>query len=325
VDHGAFEDLVEGVFILELGVGVVLAVGMVYTGDFSEVVNLRTVPITHVSTRCSVQRFGLGRNSLLHMFPTRISKQLRRTGCLRNTTRLFQHQMCGSRRILPVLEETLQTARKHLLKTDNQYTVTGSMRNHVPSHVQTRAPGRAVVVHIIYGDTGHAELVEDALAACGVSVAVASDTLLDVVVVDVGVEHGFYTSFEAEFRVVYFAARFYEFGHSHAKYVDGLLLGDHDGGCWDWLGEESMMVMAEISLYEVVLKKKSSEAQGRSEMGSHCGIPRVDKHLTTPHAGMRRGTADAEVRFVWLESVRTSYPLPKHLGNRMHLILALNI
>lgn len=49
----------------------------------------------------------------------------------------------------------------------------------------------AVVIDIIYRDGGHAKLVENALAACGVAIAVASYTLVDVVVVDMRVEEGF--------------------------------------------------------------------------------------------------------------------------------------
>jgi len=55
--------------------------------------------------------------------------------------------------------------------------------------------------------------------------------LVDVVVVDVRVEHGFDTCFKPEFGIVHLATRFDELGHAHAEDVDGLLLADHDGGC----------------------------------------------------------------------------------------------
>ena len=45
-------------------------------------------------------------------------------------------------------------------------------------------------------------MVEDPLATGGVAIAVAGDTLIDIVVVDLGVEKGFDPRFEAEFRVV---------------------------------------------------------------------------------------------------------------------------
>ena len=45
-------------------------------------------------------------------------------------------------------------------------------------------------------------MVEDSLPAGAVAIAVAGDALLDVIVVDLGVEEGFYAGFEAEFGVV---------------------------------------------------------------------------------------------------------------------------
>ncbi len=48
----------------------------------------------------------------------------------------------------------------------------------------------------------HAKLVEDALAAGRVAIAVACDTLVDVVIVDLGIEESFDPGFEAEFVVV---------------------------------------------------------------------------------------------------------------------------
>ena len=62
--------------------------------------------------------------------------------------------------------------------------------------------GGAVVVDIVDGNLRHAELVEDALAAGRVAIAVACDALFDIVVVDLSVEEGFDARFEAEFGVV---------------------------------------------------------------------------------------------------------------------------
>ena len=81
------------------------------------------------------------------------------------------------------------------------------MGDHVAPHVQPRAAGGAVVVDVVHGDARHAELVEDALPARAVAVAVARHALVHVVVVDVCVEHGFHAGFEAELRVVDFTAR----------------------------------------------------------------------------------------------------------------------
>jgi hypothetical protein len=49
VDHFRVADLVKGVDILELRVGIVLAVGMVYTGDLCKVFILGTISILVVS------------------------------------------------------------------------------------------------------------------------------------------------------------------------------------------------------------------------------------------------------------------------------------
>lgn len=76
------------------------------------------------------------------------------------------------------------------------------MTDHVPCHMQTCRAGGAIVVDIVDGDLRHAELVEDALAAGRVAVAVAGDALFDIVVVDLSVEEGFDAGFKAEFGVV---------------------------------------------------------------------------------------------------------------------------
>lgn len=61
---------------------------------------------------------------------------------------------------------------------------------------------RAIVVDIVDGYLRHAELVKDALATGRVAVAVASDALIDIVVVDLGVKKSFDAGFEAKFGVV---------------------------------------------------------------------------------------------------------------------------
>lgn len=65
------------------------------------------------------------------------------------------------------------------------------------------------------------------MTACGIAVAVACHALFDVVVVYLGVEHGFYAGFETEFGVVYFSAGLDEFGHAYAEDVDGFFCFDH--------------------------------------------------------------------------------------------------
>ena len=84
-----------------------------------------------------------------------------------------------------------QAAALHLLEADDHRALRGAALHHRACDVQPRRAGRTVVVHIVDGDARHAELVEDALAACGVAIAVAGDAQVDVVIVEVGIEEGF--------------------------------------------------------------------------------------------------------------------------------------
>ena len=106
------------------------------------------------------------------------------------------------------------------------------MRDHVAAHIQTSRASRAVVVYVVDGDLGHAELVEHTLAAGGVAIAVAGDTLINVVVVDLSIQHSLDTGLETELSVVDLAAGLDELGHAHAEHVAWLccLLVDHFGG-----------------------------------------------------------------------------------------------
>ena len=106
------------------------------------------------------------------------------------------------------------------------------MTNQIPPHSKAGGASGAIIVNIVDGDLCHAELVEDALAASGVAVAVACYTLVDVVVVDLGIEHCLYAGFETELGVVDFAARFDEFGHTHAEDIAWFIAFD-DHGCGD--------------------------------------------------------------------------------------------
>ena len=182
VDGGGGEDLVKGVDVAELRVWVVRAVGVIDSGDLCEVGRFRPV--------------------FLHVFPPCIPKHLRCTGRVRHASRLFHHIARLLRRIGPILEERLQAPAEHLLEPNNHNTVGDTMAHHVASHVQASRAGGAVVIDIVYGYRRHPELIEDTLATGAVAVAVAGDSCLDVIVVDLGVEEGFNASFEAELVVV---------------------------------------------------------------------------------------------------------------------------
>ncbi len=87
--------------------------------------------------------------------------------------------------------------------------------------MQPRRSSRAIIVHVVNRNLRHAELIEHPLPAGAVAVAVAGDALVDVIVVNLGVEEGFDAGFEAEFGVVDLSAGFDEFGHANAQDVGG--------------------------------------------------------------------------------------------------------
>ena len=144
---------------------------------------------------------------LLHILPPRIPKHLRRPRRIRPPPRNPHHLPSSPNRILPILPKTAQTPRKHLFEPNHHDAIRHTMADHIARHVQARGPRAAVVVDIVDGDLGHAELVEDALAAGGVAVAVAGNGLIDIVVVELGVEEGFDAGFEAEFGVIDYGER----------------------------------------------------------------------------------------------------------------------
>lgn len=85
---------------------------------------------------------------------------------------------------------------------EHHHTIRHSMTDHIPRHVQPCRACGAVVVDIVDGDLRHAELVEDALTAGRVTVAVTGDALVDIIIVDLGVEEGFDAGFEAELSII---------------------------------------------------------------------------------------------------------------------------
>ena len=117
------------------------------------------------------------------------------------------------------MKERLEAPGEHLLKPNHHHTVRNSVRHRIPSHMQTRRPSRAIVIYIVDGNLRHAELVEYSLAAGTVAVAVTGNALVNVIIVDLGVEERLDAGFEAEFGVVDLAAGFDEFGHTHAENV----------------------------------------------------------------------------------------------------------
>ncbi len=216
VDGLGGEDLLERVDVLELGVGVVDRVGVVDARDLGHVLGAGRRALMGGQRMLLQAR----RDSLLHVLQPRVPKQLRRARRARQAPRLGHDHGARQDGVRPVLEEALQRAGEHLLEADDEHAVGLAVADHVAAHVQARRARRAVVVDVVDGDACHAELVEDALAASRVAVAVARHTLLDVVVVDLRVQQRLDARLEAELRVVDLAARLDEFGHADAEDVD---------------------------------------------------------------------------------------------------------
>lgn len=212
-DGGRLEDLLLGVDLLELRVGVVGGVGVVDAGNLGKVL--------------------VGGAKLLLVLAATVAEHLGGAGGGLEAAGLDHHVDGGAEGVLAVVEEGLERTGHHLLEADDEDAVGGARGDKGAAHGETGAAGGAVVVDVVDGHLGHAELVEDALAAGRVAVAVAGDTLVDVVVVDLGVKHGLDTGLEAELSVVNIAAGLDELGHAHTEDVDGSELARHDGLCCD--------------------------------------------------------------------------------------------
>lgn len=83
----------------------------------------------------------------------------------------------------------LKTAGRHLLEADDEDTIGTAMADELSRHMQTSGAGRAIVIDIVDGDLGHAELIEHTLATGGIAVAIARDALVYIVVVDLRIQH----------------------------------------------------------------------------------------------------------------------------------------
>lgn len=128
----------------------------------------------------------------------------------------FLRQRYGIR---PIAPDRLDTAGPHGLKPDDHYAVRRSAADHSPRQLQPGRPRRTCIVDIVYWNVGHPELVERPLAAAGVSVAVACDASLDVVVRDARVQQGLDACLEAELQVCSLITGFAELGHADTYHV----------------------------------------------------------------------------------------------------------
>lgn len=207
-DLGCLHNLVEGIDLLELRVGILGRVGVVDASNLSKVLGLGTI--------------------LLYVFAASVAEHLSRAGGGLESPGFNHHVDSGADGVLAVVPEALQATSHHLLEAHNHDAVGSTARDEGTGHGQTSAASGAVVVDVVDGNLGHAKLVKDTLTAGAVAVAVAGDALVDIVVVDLSVEESLYTSFESELSVVHQASGLDELGHAHAQDVDGrLLLGRH--------------------------------------------------------------------------------------------------
>ena len=145
----------------------------------------------------------------------------------------------------------LERAWRHFLEANNHNAIIAAMSDHVAAHKEASGASAAVVVDIIdlvtfsdrteeiIGITDRnacqAELVEDTLATYAVTIAVAGDTLLDIVIVDFGIEHCLDTGLVAQLGVVNLASGLDKFCHPYAYHVDGVLLLWSHGEYLQWV------------------------------------------------------------------------------------------
>ena len=166
---------------MELGVRVVGAVLVVDSCDFGKVLGFGAV--------------------FLHVFPSGVAEHLCCSRGVGHASGCLHHLPCRPCWVCAIFEEGLERAGEHLFKAHYHHAVCGTVRHSLACHVKACRAGRAVVVDVVYGDGSHAELVENALAAGGVAIAIACYALVDIVVIDLGVKEGFDTGLCNDFSI----------------------------------------------------------------------------------------------------------------------------
>src|SRR2546426_1427503 len=94
-------------------------------------------------------------------------------------------------RVRPVAELRSERALLHLLETEREDAVGEASLDQLLGHEEGGRAGRAVVVHVVDGDPSQPELVDGALPARRVTVAVADRRLLDLSIRNAGVGERF--------------------------------------------------------------------------------------------------------------------------------------
>jgi hypothetical protein len=201
VDHRCRQDVLERVLVLELRVGVVHRVLVVLVADLREHLGLGAV--------------------LLHVLAAGIAEHLRRGRRLGEAAQLDHqlHVLVERHGAVGVLDA--EGALLHLLEAERHRAVRDAALDELLGQEQRRRARGAVVVDVVDRHAGEADLVDGALAAGGVAVAVADRHLLDGVVGDLRVGQRLLAGLLRHLRVVPFlAAGLLELRHADTDHVD---------------------------------------------------------------------------------------------------------
>lgn len=194
VDLGGVLDLVQGVDGLELGVGVSRRVLVVGLGNSVEALGVTVVLV------------DVGLSGVTEQLADKTS-----LGLLLNVKHHLHRLVHGRDSVGPLGTERTGL---HLLESDAQNTVEDTGLDELRSHVESGGTGGTVVVDVHDGDTGHTELVDNSLARSGVSVDVAGNNLLDLVVGDSSIKKSLDTGLEAHLLVAHKISGLDELGHA---------------------------------------------------------------------------------------------------------------
>src|SRR6185369_5133399 len=156
-DHRRVLDVVERVLLLKLRVRVVDRVLVVLVPDLRERLGTRAV--------------------LLHVLAAGVAEELRRRRRGLEAAEVDHHLELLVHGIGAIHVLRAERALLHLLEAEREDAVGEAALDELLRHEERRRAGRAVVVHVVDGDAGAAELVDSALAAGRIAEAVPDGRL----------------------------------------------------------------------------------------------------------------------------------------------------
>ncbi|MNP17545.1 hypothetical protein D3C76_1099810 [compost metagenome] len=118
------------------------------------------------------------------------------------------------RRTWTVIPVALQGAGLHLLEAEREGTFHGSAFHGLAGQIEGTGSRRAVIVDVDHGYAAHADFIERSLAAGGVAIDVSGVSLLDQVVIQIGVLQGLTNGAGPHFDIGSAGARFDERNHA---------------------------------------------------------------------------------------------------------------